>query len=76
MGGRKRVATASTISSAAITLWLGSGIIGAVLNTSVNLHGAPIVGSPVTGLDVFERSELRWLAIGNFLVQKESDPPA
>jgi carbamoyltransferase len=46
--------------------------IGAVLNTSFNLHGAPIVGSPIAALDVFERSALRWLAIGNFLVQKEA----
>jgi carbamoyltransferase len=45
--------------------------IGAVLNTSFNLHGAPIVGSPTAALDVFERSGLRWLAIGNFLVRKD-----
>ena len=45
--------------------------IGAVLNTSLNLHGSPIVGSPVAAVDVLERSGLRWLAIGNFLVQKE-----
>ena len=44
--------------------------IGAVLNTSFNLHGSPIVGSPPLALDVFERSGLRWLALGNFLVQK------
>jgi carbamoyltransferase len=44
--------------------------IGAVLNTSFNLHGSPIVGTPVAALDVIERSGLRWLAIGNFLVRK------
>jgi carbamoyltransferase len=44
--------------------------IGAVLNTSFNLHGSPIVGSPVAALDVIEHSGLRWLAIGNFLVRK------
>ena len=44
--------------------------IGAVLNTSFNLHGSPIVGSPVAALDVLERSGLQWLAVGNFLVQK------
>jgi carbamoyltransferase len=44
--------------------------IGAVLNTSFNLHGFPIVGSPMAALDVFEHSGLRWLAIGNFLVHK------
>lgn len=44
--------------------------IGAVLNTSFNLHGSPIVGTPDAALDVVERSGLRWLAIGGFLVQK------
>jgi carbamoyltransferase len=44
--------------------------IGAVLNTSFNLHGSPIVGTPVAALDVIDHSGLRWLAIGNFLVQK------
>ena len=45
--------------------------IGAVLNTSFNLHGSPIVGTPKAALDAFERSGLRWLAIGNFLVHKD-----
>lgn len=44
--------------------------IGAVLNTSFNLHGSPIVGSPAAALDVLEHSGLRWLAIGNFMVEK------
>ncbi len=44
--------------------------IGAVLNTSFNLHGSPIVGTPVAALDVIDHSGLRWLAIGNFLVRK------
>jgi len=44
--------------------------IGAVLNTSFNLHGFPLVHSPEDALDVFDRSGLRHLAIGSFLVQK------
>lgn len=44
--------------------------IGAVLNTSFNLHGYPIVMSPKDALDVLERSGLKYLAIGDFLVSK------
>jgi carbamoyltransferase len=43
---------------------------GAVLNTSFNLHGYPIVDSPEDALDVLERSGLRCLALGNYLVRK------
>jgi carbamoyltransferase len=44
--------------------------IGAVLNTSFNLHGEPIVCSPADALDTFERSGLPHLALGRFLVSK------
>lgn len=44
--------------------------IGAVLNTSFNLHGYPIVSRPEDALDVFERSGLTHLAIENWLVEK------
>jgi carbamoyltransferase len=44
--------------------------IGGVLNTSFNLHGYPIVSSVEDALDVLDRSGLRYLAIGNWLVQK------
>jgi len=44
--------------------------IGAVLNTSFNLHGYPIVSRPEDALDVFDRSGLTHLAIGNWLVEK------
>ena len=44
--------------------------IGGILNTSFNLHGFPIVSSPEDALDVFDRSGLRYLAIGNWLVEK------
>ena len=43
---------------------------GAVLNTSFNLHGFPIVSRPNDALDVLDRSGLRHLAIGNWLVSK------
>lgn len=45
--------------------------IGAVLNTSFNLHGFPIVYSPEEAYDVFERSGLQHLQLNNFLVSKK-----
>jgi carbamoyltransferase len=45
--------------------------IGAVLNTSFNLHGKPLVGSPADALDTFERSGLPHLALGRFLISKK-----
>tara|TARA_B100001057_G_C22635489_1_gene866098 strand:- start:19 stop:306 length:288 start_codon:yes stop_codon:yes gene_type:complete len=44
--------------------------IGAVLNTSFNLHGEPIVESPFDAIRVFKKSELEYLAIGNYLIFK------
>ncbi len=44
--------------------------IGGVLNTSFNLHGYPVVRSPKDALEVLEKSKLKYLAIGNFLVTK------
>jgi carbamoyltransferase len=44
--------------------------IGAVLNTSFNLHGHPIVSTPEDALDVFDRSGLTHLALGDWLVEK------
>ncbi len=44
---------------------------GAILNTSFNLHGYPLVFSPIDALDVFNRSGLNYLAIGNYLVSKD-----
>lgn len=44
--------------------------IGAVLNTSFNLHGFPIVYSPEEAYDVFERSGLQHLQLNDFLISK------
>ena len=44
--------------------------IGAVLNTSFNLHGYPIVNSPKDALFTFENSGLEYLVIDNFLISK------
>ena len=43
---------------------------GALLNTSFNLHGYPIVETPEDALQVLEQSGLRYLAIGDVLVEK------
>jgi carbamoyltransferase len=45
------------------------------LNTSFNLHGYPIVYSAEDALDVFERSGLEYLALGDYLVRKEPAAP-
>lgn len=44
--------------------------IGAVLNTSFNLHGFPIVLGPDEALDAFENSGLEYLTLENYLIAK------
>jgi carbamoyltransferase len=44
--------------------------VAAVLNTSFNIHGEPLVCSPDEAIDVFERSGADALAIGPFLVAR------
>jgi carbamoyltransferase len=44
--------------------------VGAVLNTSFNIHGEPLVCSPGDAADVFLRSGADALAIGPFLVER------
>jgi carbamoyltransferase len=45
--------------------------VGAVLNTSFNLHGEPVVGSARDAVDTFERSGLPHLAVGHWLISKK-----
>lgn len=45
--------------------------VGGVLNTSFNLHGYPIVGSPEVAIDTFKKSDLDYLALGPFLISKQ-----
>ena len=47
--------------------------VGAVLNTSFNLHGFPIVGTPAVAIDTLLRSDLDALALGPFLVTKRGN---
>jgi carbamoyltransferase len=48
--------------------------VGGVLNTSFNLHGSPIVGSPEVALDTLKKSELDAVALGPFLVSRRPAP--
>ena len=45
--------------------------VGAILNTSFNLHGYPIVCSPRNALWVLDNSKLDGVAIGNYLITKK-----
>ena len=45
--------------------------IGAVLNTSFNLHGEPLVASPEDAVDTFERSGLPHLALDRWVISKK-----
>lgn len=44
--------------------------IGALLNTSFNIHGEPIVGTPVDAIDTFKRSGIQHLLVGHWLLSK------
>ena len=45
---------------------------GVVLNTSFNIHGEPLVCTPLEAVDVFLRSGADALALGSFLARQES----
>jgi carbamoyltransferase len=47
--------------------------VGGILNTSFNLHGYPIVGSPQVALWTLENSALDGLAMGNWLILRGQD---
>jgi carbamoyltransferase len=44
--------------------------VGGILNTSFNLHGYPIVGTPEVALWTFENSALDGMALGNWYVHR------
>ena len=44
--------------------------VGAVLNTSFNLHGEPIVESPADAISTFMRSDLQHLILEDLLISK------
>lgn len=46
--------------------------VGGLLNTSFNLHGFPIVGTPEIAIDTLRGSGLDALAVGPYLIAKDS----
>ena len=44
--------------------------VGGILNTSLNLHGLPLVHTPEDAFHVIENSNLKHLAIENYLIEK------
>ena len=46
--------------------------IGALLNTSFNLHGLPMVSSIEDAVYVFKNSELKFLTLDKYLIQKNT----
>lgn len=48
--------------------------LGAVLNTSFNLHGFPVVLGPREALEAFRQSGLRHLVMGSYWVSKIESP--
>ena len=44
--------------------------VGGLLNTSFNLHGYPMVCSPLQALWTFQNSQLDGLALGNYYLSK------
>jgi len=44
--------------------------VGAVMNTSFNIHGEPIVGTPEQAIDTFSRCGLHHLLLGSFMISK------
>ncbi len=46
--------------------------VPAVLNTSFNLKGEPIVNTPANAFNTFSKSEMDMLVLGNLIVEKQS----
>ena len=47
--------------------------VGALMNTSFNIHGEPIVGTPYDAINTFLRCGLHHLFIGRWLISKKQD---
>ncbi len=46
-----------------------------IINTSFNIRGEPIVCAPEDAYQCFMRTEMDFLAIGNYLLDKKNQPP-
>jgi carbamoyltransferase len=67
---RPQLVAASTPYGKVIDAFRSQTGTGAVLNTSFNIHGEPIVASPADAVDTLVRSGLKHLALGSYLVSK------
>jgi carbamoyltransferase len=47
---------------------------GVLVNTSFNVRGEPIVGSPTDAYRCFMRTEMDYLVVENFLLDKKDQP--
>lgn len=47
---------------------------GVIINTSFNVRGEPIVRSPLEAYTCFMRTEMDYLVLGNFLLDKKEQP--
>jgi len=45
--------------------------VPAVLNTSFNLKGEPIINTPEDAFNTFSKSEMDMLILGNFILSKK-----
>jgi carbamoyltransferase len=48
---------------------------GVIVNTSFNVRGEPIVCSPEHAYTCFMRTEMDYLILGEFLLDKKEQPP-
>ena len=46
--------------------------IGGLLNTSLNLHGYPVVCTPDDAIQTFDSSKLDMLLIGNIIIKRDN----
>ncbi len=48
---------------------------GVIVNTSFNVRGEPIVCTPEQAYACFRRTEMDYLVLGPFLLEKDNQPP-
>jgi carbamoyltransferase len=48
---------------------------GVIINTSFNVRGEPIVGAPEQAYLCFRRTNMDYLVLGNFLLEKKDQKP-
>jgi carbamoyltransferase len=46
-----------------------------LINTSFNLRGEPIVCAPEDAISSFKKSQMDYLVLGNYVVEKKTNPP-